>query len=133
MNITYYDSAESIYTAFWNGVAERAEIDPAELEGAEIGFSQDGEEFSISKAAILDGMEAEKAWCFVDKDTGHIHTWFSAECPMEKRLFMLGHEIGHMQGTELDDDEAEEKRADEYGYAAAEAYRLLQMRQLTLH
>ncbi len=65
----------------------------------------------------------QRVWAFVRIPGGRhflqdprviIHWWAAKDCPLERIAMALGHELGHSSDEVLDDDAAEERRADGY-------------------
>lgn len=84
----------------------------------------------FSYEEMLRAVRRQKHWAFVrvPKEKGVaavIHFWAAAEVPVERVAHMLGHELGHISGTILDDEAAEEKRADGYGDVAKKVVEML--------
>lgn len=73
-----------------------------------------------------DGIEKQGYWGFINTDTKVIHYWIKsdAEVPIQELIHFFGHEIGHGTGVQLEDDFAEEMRAEDFGHVAALAYEL---------
>jgi hypothetical protein len=62
-------------------------------------------------------------WGHCRTATGEIHVWIGSEATDADALFLLGHELGHLEAIAASDDPdvAEERRADSYGRVASAA------------
>jgi len=79
---------------------------------------------------IIKAVRMQRHWAFVrvpnkSKDEAVIHFYAADGVPLTDVAHMLGHELGHISGTILDNDAAEEKRADLYGDVAKRVLELL--------
>jgi hypothetical protein len=79
---------------------------------------------------ILKAVRMQKHWAFVrvpnkGKDAAVIHWYAADDVPLSEVAHMLGHELGHISGTILANDAAEERRADLYGDVAKRVFELL--------
>lgn len=72
----------------------------------------------------IEKMVSHGCWGFTDVSNETIHLWKSPSCPLEKVIEVVGHELGHLTGTTLDNRDDEEERAGEYGEVAMNAYRI---------
>jgi hypothetical protein len=63
-------------------------------------------------------------WGHCRTETGEIHVWIGPEATDEDVLFLLAHELGHLEQVALLDDPVlqEEMRADSYGRTASTAW-----------
>lgn len=82
------------------------------------------EEDGFSYAEMLRAVRRQRHWAFVrvpkDPDgVAVVHFYAARDVPARDVARMLGHELGHISGDILDDDAAEERRADLYGEVAA--------------
>jgi hypothetical protein len=95
-------------------------------EFAHVGRDDDGHEYDVEEDDVAEVLESMGAWAWIlhDGASRTIHWWAEEKTPLGELIKLFGHELGHAAGEELDDYEAEESRADEYGEVAAEAYRL---------
>lgn len=81
---------------------------------------------------MLRAVRKQRHWAFVrvpkdKKSAAVIHYYASKDVPVEDVARMLGHELGHISGELLDDEEAEEERADSYGRVVEQVFRMLGM------
>jgi hypothetical protein len=76
----------------------------------------------------------QKVWAFVHIPGGRhflrdpmatLHWWAAKDCPMEKIVWCLSHEYGHLSDEPLNDGEAEERRADGYAEVVAAVLNVL--------
>lgn len=79
---------------------------------------------------ILKAVKMQRHWAFVrvpskTKDEAVVHFYAANDVPLSHVAHMLGHELGHISGTILDNDAAEEKRADLYGDVAQRVLEML--------
>lgn len=127
ISIQWHNSAQSVHRAMWEPVAasEGITYDDMMADSVGVATSADGVDFELSHADELAALEAQGCWAFVDTKAGIIHAWVSPYAPRSRVVHMLAHEIGHMVGTPLDDDIAEEMRAEEFGRVAAMAFDMM--------
>ncbi|MEZ8121072.1 hypothetical protein ACED30_16315 [Vibrio splendidus] len=110
-----YATAADVLAAHW-------EIPVKELADSEFG-GLDGQGKaveSLSAEDMLDGIELQKVWGFIDGDSC-IHYWAALDAELSMVVHFFAHEIGHHTGTSLDDHFAEEMRAEEFGLVARSA------------
>lgn len=79
---------------------------------------------------ILSAVRKQKHWAFVRVPkqkslAAIIHFYAGRNVPITDVAKMLGHELGHISGSILDDESAEEARADLYGDVARRVIELL--------
>lgn len=53
-----------------------------------------------------------------DRDPREVHFWFGPDATPEQRVALIAHEIGHLIGTPLEDEGAEEDRAETFAAVA---------------
>lgn len=118
-----HDTPESIITRYFNFEEDLAFTlaDVGELGGED----GDGNAVALSVGQMLEGIRDAKFWGFSIKPKGEVHVWAAPDAPRERLMMLLGHEIGHLQGEQLDGTVEEEERADTYGEVAALAYTML--------
>ena len=70
-----------------------------------------------------------KCWGHCKSDTGEVSVWIDPEATDEDVLFLLGHELGHIEEeppikirSHEDFEEHKERRADSYGRVASAAW-----------
>ncbi len=119
-------SAQSIVREF---LGPQLEVLPEELVWvpAHPSYPDDG---GFTYDEMLKAVRQQRHWAFVrvPKDTNGIavvHFYAAKDVPLRAIAAMLGHELGHISGSILDDDAAEEERADLYGKVAAEVLEML--------
>jgi hypothetical protein len=82
---------------------------------------------------MLKAVRKQNHWAFVrvphDKTEAVIHFWATKQAALTDVARMLGHELGHISGDILDDDTAEEARADRYGAVAEHVIKMLSQKQ----
>jgi hypothetical protein len=119
VTLVIHDTPESILSAHW-------EIPWEELsQGTMGGYGEDGVE-EISWNRVLEGMHVEKFWGYASKDQHEIHVWVKEDADPSDVIFFLGHELGHLAGEQIkgdsmEDEVAEENRANEYAEVAKQA------------
>ncbi len=79
---------------------------------------------------MLKAVRQQKHWAFVrvpkEKNVAAvIHFWAAKDVAPAEVARMLGHELGHISGEILEDEAAEEERADRYGAVAEQVLRML--------
>lgn len=79
---------------------------------------------------MLKACREQQVWGFVRIPAdplvlAEFHTWWHKDAPLELVMHMLAHEAGHLSGTPLKDDAAEEERADGYAEVVLEVIRML--------
>ena len=116
IEIVWYKNPEDVIGIMW-GVSEFVDIQEI------CGLDMDGNYLKISVNEFLARVQKYGVWGFAHKETMTIHAWKKGDAEMENVLKVLGHEIGHLMGEQLEDEEAEENRADGYGTAASLAWR----------
>jgi hypothetical protein len=123
IQLVKHDTPESIVTRHFN-----FEEDPA-FTLADIGSlggeDEAGNEVEFSTEQMLEGIRETKFWGFSIKPKMEVHVWASADAPRERLMMLLGHEIGHLRGEQLDGTVEEEERADTYGEVAALAFTMM--------
>ena len=127
ISIQWHNSAQSVHRAMWEPVAasEGITYDDMMADSAGVATSADGIDFELSHADEMTALESQGCWAFVDTPAGIIHAWASPDAPRSRVVHMFAHEIGHMVGAPLDDDIAEEMRAEEFGRVAAMAFDMM--------
>ena len=127
ISIQWHDSPQSVHRAMWEPVAASEGITYEGMMSDSVGVasSADGVDFELSYADEMAALESQGCWAFVDTEAGVIHAWVSPDVPRLRVVHMFAHEIGHMVGTPLDDDIAEEMRAEEFGRVAAMAFDMM--------
>ena len=127
ISIQWHNSAQSVHRAMWEPVAasEGITYDDMMADSVGVATSADGIDFELSHADETASLESQACWAFVDTGAGIIHAWVSPDAPRSRVVHMFAHEIGHMVGTPLDDDIAEEMRAEEFGRVAAMAFDMM--------
>lgn len=125
LDLKVYDTLDGLFDAMKVGMFDEDYFD----DGWELGGEtrdHEGNEGTIGEAGIRKGVEANGIWGFVEDNT--IHMWADLDrITFENLLFFIGHEIGHtVPDSKLPDEDPlkDEQRADGYGFAAKEAYRL---------
>lgn len=119
-------SATSIVREF---LGSQLEVMPEELiwVPAHPSYPDDG---GFTYDEILKAVKGQRHWAFVrvSKDPDEaavIHFYAAKDVPLKAIAAMLGHEMGHISGEILDDEVAEEERADRYGVVAAKVLEML--------
>ena len=127
ISIQWHDSPQSVHRAMWEPVAIEHGVtyDGMMADSVGVASSADGVDFELSHAEEMAALESQGCWAFVDTEAGVIHAWVSPDAPRSRVVHMFAHEIGHMVGTPLDDDIAEEMRAEEFGRVAAMAFDMM--------
>lgn len=79
---------------------------------------------------ILKAVRMQRHWAFVRipnkrKEEAVIHWYAAKDVHLSDVAHMLGHELGHISGTIVINDAAEERRADLYGDVAKRVFELL--------
>jgi hypothetical protein len=88
------------------------------LEDISVGTTVDGYDLSADEMAGL--IERQGLWGFAETHAKPpvIHFWHDGKRSEASLMQFFGHEMGHTLGEALEDDEAEEFRADDYGHVA---------------
>lgn len=130
LGIVWHTTPENVFYAMWEAACLAEGITAAEFPATTvIGVSSPGgENEAMTVEQVVDSIRDMGMWGFVDTETRTIHAWADPATAPGDVLHMLAHEAGHVTGEPLDDEEAEELRADAFGAVAAEAYRLLSTR-----
>jgi hypothetical protein len=100
------------------------------------GVDENGSEQEFTIEQMVDGIELQGYWGFADETNHTVHVWENKTASEENLLFFLGHEMGHLCEADIRDSDpiADEHRADDYGRAAVQAYRMLkQLRPEVAH
>lgn len=128
LTITWYASPEEVHGSLWSEAAAEHGVTVEELlQGTEVGaLDENGQEVSISQEQVLEGMRAMGCWGWVDTELKVIHAWMAPDADPGLVAHFLAHEIGHVTGHPDPDDFQEEMRAEQFGYVASQALRLLQ-------
>ncbi len=131
IQIKWYDRAEDVFLAYWSKCDDGAGLTLDELleddQRVVATTMESGEDVDVSAATMLAGIEMMGCWGFVDIKDKRIHAWAAPMTDPLRVMEMLGHELGHLTGQPDADDLREERRADQYGSVAAQAYRLLML------
>ena len=127
LTITWYDSPEEVHRSLWSEAAAEYGVPVDELlQGTEVGaLDENGQEVSVTQEQVLEGMRAMGCWGWVDTEQNVIHAWMAPDADPELVAHFLAHEIGHVTGHPDPDDFQEEMRAEQFGYVASQALRLL--------
>lgn len=86
----------------------------------------------FSYGEILKAVRMQRHWAFVrvpdkGKEIAIIHFYAADGVPLTDVVRMVSHEIGHISGNILDDESAEEQRADSYADAIEEVFKILKL------
>lgn len=129
LKLVRHETPESILAAYWH--ADENGLTVEELLASELtGSTEGGEEITCTVSDELDAIKRMGFWGYATPDN-EIHVWVSEDASPAGVMFFLGHEIGHRSGMPVDtgnplqDEANEERRADEYGKAAMQAYEWL--------
>lgn len=127
LTITWYDSPEEVHRSLWSEAAAEYGVPVDELlQGTEVGaLDENGQEVSVTQEQVLEGMRAMGCWGWVDTEQNVIHAWMAPDADPELVAHFLAHEIGHVTAHPDPDDFQEEMRAEQFGYVASQALRLL--------
>ena len=128
MELIKHNTPEDIIAAYWhfeeNGMTLE---DFLQSEGG--ATTGDSEEVTFTGAEELAGIKENGFWGFCDPKTKTVNVWIGENADPEEIIFFLGHEIGHASGKplpptgdEVQDEIAEERRADEYGEVTQKAF-----------
>lgn len=118
-----HKSPEDIWAEHWG-------VDPSELEGSTVGFSnlEDGRKVSpLSNDVLMETLREMGVWGYAEPSSGEVHFWADDSTSDEKILYFLGHEIGHLSGKPFKADHLEEQRAELFAAVTQEAFEALKM------
>lgn len=126
MELRVYQSAREIAEVYFSA----AGLPPDEVEVVGM-LSGSYEEVEFTLDEFVVALEGNPMWGFVDTLASPpvIHAWASPGASLEELVALMAHEIGHVTGEALEDDEAEERRADEFAAVAVQALGLAQQLQ----
>ena len=126
---------EELFESLFEGAPNR-DGDIGDKIGVEFAtVDHEGEVGTMGIDEAIEGIKKTGIFGFVDEAGRVIHVWFDKEkISFEYLVFFFGHEIGHTvkeldvpDGYDFDEETKvaylEEMRADEYAFAAKEAYR----------
>lgn len=130
VSVQWHETARSVYLCHLQPMATEAGMSVEELlaEGEMVGEDAQGNEVRMDEASVLESLEAMGLWGFADKTTNTIHLWASANANARLLAELVGHELGHLTGTQLEDDLQEEMRADQFAAVAAMTFDILALR-----
>ena len=94
-------------------------------------FLSDGDN-EADRRTLLSKVRKQRYWAFVrishgDETIAVVHHYAARGVPKTTKARMLGHELGHISGTNLDDIEAEERRADGYASVVELVFKILKV------
>ena len=108
-----HKTPESIIEAFWHcPLSEITDMG---------GVDENGDEVSFSAEQMIAGIEHMGVWGFSQQESNTVQIYVGPDAERKNVLFVLGHELGHLTGEQLEDESAEEERADLYGAAVLQA------------
>jgi len=126
MKLIKHNSAEQIIAAYWHFDENDMTIEDFLLSDGEA-ETEDGEAVSFSGADELAAMKENGFWGYCDPKTKTVNVWIGEKADAEAIIYFLAHEVGHATGKQIKGDSvkvqaAEERRADEYGRVAQQAF-----------
>ncbi len=126
MELIKHNTAEEIIAAYWHFDENDMNIEDFVLSGGEA-ETADGETVSFSGADELTAIKENGFWGYCDPKTKIVNVWIGENARHEEIIYFLAHEIGHATGKPVKGDSvkaqaAEERRADEYGRVAQQAF-----------
>lgn len=127
LTITWYASAEAVHRALWTDAAAEHGMTVDELLNTceAGGIDSDGHDISFSHQEVMEGIKSMGCWGWVDTELNVIHAWKGEGVSPDMLIHFLAHEIGHITGTPDPDPFQEEMRAEQFGYVASLAMRLM--------
>ncbi|MFM5440148.1 hypothetical protein ACET9K_11905 [Aeromonas enteropelogenes] len=127
LSIVWYSDPVDVHRELWRSAAEENGMTVDELlDSSEfMGLDIDGNEISVSNQQAFEGMAEMGCWGWVDTESNTIHAWADKDADPEMVLHMLAHEIGHVTGVPDSDPLQEEMRAEQFGFVAKLALRMM--------
>lgn len=123
LTLVTYDTPEELLKTFWQFGDETADFEGCTFGGEDA----EGNEVEFDLDDMVDGVKKQGMWGYAESKTGKVHIWVDPASASKDVMFFLGHELGHLSGTPIEQttepgDIREEKRADEYATVAKTAF-----------
>lgn len=83
-----------------------------------------GDEVEFKYTEILESVRTTGCYGISDPDNMCIFLWASPDVNPLTLFHLLGHELGHFEEPVSEDEEAEEAKADAFGFVAAKSYEI---------
>ena len=126
MKLIKHKTAEEVIAAYWHFDENEMTIEDFVQSDGEA-ETVDGETVSFSGADELAAIKDNGFWGYCDPKTKIVNVWIGENADPETIIYFLAHEIGHatekkIKGDSVKAQAAEERRADEYGEVAQQAF-----------